>query len=829
MSTTADETTGGLAVQVARQSDAMTLTVPFTTPTPAAVFERGDALWAVFDTDTKLDLGALLRDRSGIVRSVDPIETAGARVLRIKLARPRLASVRFQGTAVAIDIGDAVTEQPRALTLTREAIVGGRRAMAIPFADPRAVHRLADPEAGDTLVVVTGLGPSRGFLTGRDYVEFATLTSAHGAVIREIADDLSVELAPDKITISRPEGLSISASDTAGRRSGLFRPPVFDPQLWGFDRAADFLERQRTLIDAAAEAAGPKRTAARLDLARFYLARQMYPEAKGVLDVVIADAAGGTDDPAAYLMRAFAELMMNRLPESQKDLSEPIVQRHQDTDIWRGLVLAKQSDWAGANDKFRNVEAAIASLPIQLQRLVLMEAVRASIEMKNYAAAANTLHGFETLGIGPDLEPAVAVLAGRVAEGLGRSGDALGDYRLAAGSTAGPAAAQGRLRETVLRYHLGDLKRSDVIADLEDLTTAWRGDDTETEALQLLARLYTQEGRYRDAFHVMRTALSAHPNSEAARRIQEEAAATFDSLFLAGKGDALPVIDALGLFYDFRELTPIGRRGDEMIRRLADRLASVDLLDQATELLKHQVDHRLQGAARAQVATRLAVMYLMARKPERALQTLRQTQSSGLATELRNQRLLIEGRALSDLGRPDLALEVVENVDGREAQRLRADILWSAKRWREAAEQIEVMMGDRWRDWQPLSEPERADVLRAAVGYALAGDTLGLGRFRDKYLAKMADGADRRAFEVASSPTAGSSEEFGTIAKMVGSTETLDSFLRDLRQRYPETGSFGTDPLPPASQSRVWSADRTPTGSVSGGRTTFAERMPPPW
>jgi predicted negative regulator of RcsB-dependent stress response len=60
-----------------------------------------------------------------------------------------------------------------------------------------------------------------------------------------------------------------------------------------------------------------------------------------------------------------------------------------------------------------------------------------------------------------------------------------------------------------------------------------------------------------------------------------------------------------------------------MIRHLTDRLVSVDLLDQATELLQHQVDHRLQGAARAQVAARLAVIYLMNRKPEKALATLR--------------------------------------------------------------------------------------------------------------------------------------------------------------------------------------------------------------
>ena len=110
----------------------------------------------------------------------------------------------------------------------------------------------------------------------------------------------------------------------------------------------------------------------------------------------------------------------------------------------------------------------------------------------------------------------------------------------------------------------------------------------------------------------------------------------------------MPAIDALALFYDFRELTPIGSRGDEMIRRLADRLVSVDLLDQAADLLQYQVDHRLQGAARAQVATRLAVIYLMNRKPDRALAALRATRSADLSNELRNQRLLLEARALSE-------------------------------------------------------------------------------------------------------------------------------------------------------------------------------------
>ena len=278
--------------------------------------------------------------------------------------------------------------------------------------------------------------------------------------------------------------------------------------------------------------------------------------------------------------------------------------------------------------------------------------------------------------------------------------------------SAGPATAQGKLREIELLYNLGQMSEQETVAALETLTTIWRGDATEAEGLRLLAHLYTKEARYREAFHVMRVALLAHPNSDLTRKIQDEAASTFESLFLSHKGDTLPPIEALGLFYDYRELTPIGRRGDEMIRRLADRLVAVDLLDQAAKLLQHQVDHRLQGAARAQVATKLAVIYLMDHKPDRALATLQSTRTAQLNNELRDQRLLLQARALSDLGRYNLALQVIQDIKSHQAMRLRADVLWSAHHWRKAAEQIELMYGERWRDFRPLDASERFDILR---------------------------------------------------------------------------------------------------------------------
>ncbi len=144
---------------------------------------------------------------------------------------------------------------------------------------------------------------------------------------------------------------------------------------------------------------------------------------------------------------------------------------------------------------------------------------------------------------------------------------------------------------------------------------------------------------------------------------------------------------------------------------------------------------------------------------------------------------------MSEVGRHDLALELITNIDSREAIRLRSDIFWSARRWRAAAEQIELLYGDRWRDFKPLNDAERSDILRAAIGYALSEEAMGLARLRDKYAPKMADGPDRRAFDVVSTPIGTSGPEFQSVAKKVANVNTLSAFLRDMNARYPDTAT----------------------------------------
>jgi tetratricopeptide (TPR) repeat protein len=509
----------------------------------------------------------------------------------------------------------------------------------------------------------------------------------------------------------------------------------------------------------------------------------------------LAGAKPGLEDPSALMLRSVASILVGRPEQGLKDLASPVIGTNYDSQLWRALAYARQGKWAEAREKFKNVEFAISSLPVELQRIVISEAMRASLEVRDYAGAAKRRGDLEVVGIPPEMKPAAAVLHGQLAEALGHDIDAQNDYKFAVDSPDRAAAAEGKLLDIMLRQKRNEIGEADALRELETLAMIWRGDGVEVKALQLLARIYSDTGHYSESLAAAKASTRLQPNSELSRQGQDAAAALFAQLYLSPKGDDLPPVDALAMFYEFHELTPIGRRGDEMIRRLADRLVAVDLLDQAADLLQYQVDKRLEGAARAQVAARLAMVYLTNRKPDRAISALRTTRIADLSGELRQQRLLLEARAQSDVGRHDLALDIISNIVGREAIRLRSDIYWASRRWRESSEQIELYYADRWRDFKPLNPVEKSDVIRAVVGYALAEDALGLARFREKYAPLMSGEADRAAFESASSPAAGNSSEFAMIAKMAASVDTLDGFLREMKTRFPDATARA--PLPP--------------------------------
>ena len=206
----------------------------------------------------------------------------------------------------------------------------------------------------------------------------------------------------------------------------------------------------------------------------------------------------------------------------------------------------------------------------------------------------------------------------------------------------------------------GKIGPEEAIRELESLRFAWRGDEFEFNLLRRLGRLYLQVEDYRNGLRTLRQAVTYFRDNEATKDVTQLMADAFIQLYLEDAADTMKPVQAIALYEEFRELTPGGERGDEMIRKLADRLAAVDLLDRAAQLLTQQVDFRLRGVQKAQVAARLATIYLINRQPENAENVLGRSETSGIPPDLQRRRTQLRARAQIDKGDSAAGLLTIE-------------------------------------------------------------------------------------------------------------------------------------------------------------------------
>lgn len=149
-------------------------------------------------------------------------------------------------------------------------------------------------------------------------------------------------------------------------------------------------------------------------------------------------------------------------------------------------------------------------------------------------------------------------------------------------------------------------------------------------------------------------------------------------------------------------------------------------------------------------------------------------------------------------------MELLTDVSGAQVEQIKADALWTAQKWGEAGEQIEKMLGARWHEGEALDAPERFDVLRAAVSFAMAEDKFSLERLRRKFYAKMVTTPDAGTFLlITESNSPSKTADLRGLARQIAGTDTLDAFLRDYRARFdvpPSPPKNDAAPVPPKSQ-----------------------------
>lgn len=785
------ESAAVVRVRAATEDGNLKMTFPFPIKTPLAAFSRANVVWVFFDTIVPFDLREIRRVAGDRVADITQTRSSGVTVLRLVMAHTSLVTASPLDKDWTITVGDTILEPTEPLKLSKGYREDGDYVVTVDIKDTGRVHTVADPIVGDVIAAITAYGPPRGLLKRQKLVDFTALPTAHGLAFVPRSDSVNIELAGDRVVVSRDGGgLVLTTGDLklqGVRREvdgSMFKSNYVNFNTWGREGEANLADQIASLELAAASAPEEERDGVRLAAARLLLARGFYTEAHGLIRMTAENNDAFSRDPTFLALRGVNNVLLGRTREARQDLTDRRLRNSLDTRLWLGLADAIDGKWRQAQVNFSEGEEAIAAYPESLQTRFRLAAIEAALNTNDMANASYHLDTLADVPMSDADRGKTEIMKGRYAEARSQTSEAIIAYEDAIATGVRPIVADAQWRLVNLQVAQGDIEPKDGIDTLENLIAIWRGDDIELQAMESLARLYIQDQNPRRAFELLQTAVLAHPNNKRTRDFHDAMVSAFADLYLAGGADQLSPVKALALFYDFRELTPVGRDGDEMIRRLSERLISVDLLDQAADLLSHQVANRLKGAARAQVATQLAMVHLMNREPAAALRVIQQSRQAVLPGRLQRRRIILEARALAETGRVDLAIERLKTMEGEDIDRLRADVLWRGESWQEAAQQIEGMLGDRWSGAVSLKETERQDVMRAAIGYSLAGDELGLDRLRRKFTSKMAQSPDASAFEVVTAPIADKGVEFRQMVRKIADIDTLESFIADHRARY---------------------------------------------
>jgi hypothetical protein len=784
---------GGVVRAIVASSGADAL-VSFTwaAPVGAAAFRRADAVWLVFDAPAELNIDEIRRAAARHLGAARAIRGERFAAVRVAVTAATQVSVVRDGATWTFSFGEAAAAPPRPVGVERRADENTAPYLFATLPSVTAVHTLPDDDVGDALIVATALGPPQGLTSRRTFQEVAALPSAHGLGFERAADGVFARVVDGEgVILERDRGLSLSSSAPAvaampeivAALEPSTLPGFVDFKAWSvppeeFALAHDALARRVATGTAPAED--------RMALARLLVGQEMGPEALGVLRIALAEDPRVLDDAQFRALRGAANVMAGRDKEAETDWNAGPLSDDAAAAVWRGYVASHVRDWREARRQFAEGRRALDAMRPDWRGRFLTAAAESALELNDLAGARRLIDEAYAEELPADVLEHARLMEARF---YAASGDEARATELAqrvadSGNEALEVAALYEI--TRLRQEQGLITPEQAVEELDALRFRWRGDEIELAIVRSLGAMYYEAGELRRGMQLIKTAASRFSDNPVARQLYGDMSDAFRRLFLDGESDALDPIEALALWYEFNDLTPVGADGDRMLRRLADRLIDFDLLEQAAELLAHQVDNRLRGVARAQVATDLAAVYLMDQRPEDALNTLRRTRIAGSPTGLVAERRLLEARALADLGRHAHALELLEIDRSPEAQKLKADVAWRAQLWPEAGRLLETTAGDAWRGEERLPRDAQSQVLRAAVAYRLARDGDGVRRLVSRFGPKMGDGPSAASWRTVTAEPEVDGVVLRDLAGRIAETDTLDAFLDEFRARRAE-------------------------------------------
>lgn len=800
-------------IQLQMSEEATLITVSSTQNFGMAAFELAGRLWIVNDKNDILVKPQASGPMADQYRNFE--EHRGDKGIAYVTQAPDREKILAQGGGVLwrlaigneVEIPEDAAAAPVRADVDREEVRSGK--LMWPLKTAKSVLRFNDPLTGQPVIAVTVEDAENFAGAPREFVDFEILHSPVGLAIAPKVSDLKVQIVRGGVEISKPDGLSMvdetllasmvapKTLENGERDDTPSGPRIFDFKGWQLGGAQNTNENKRIILGGLPIQSETARTEDIITLAKMYVANAMGPEALGALDYALQDRPALTESPEFSALYGVASALAYHNEEAYANLSKDVLKPFDEINFWRAYILADVGDWQQAAEVLPRHLDILNDYTLLLQNRLVPDLAEIALRAGDLNRA-DVLLGIANANKDTMLPPQLATLEylkGEAARQRNELEKTIEVWEPLTTGTDDLYRAKAGLALTRLKVDSGEMTPKEAIDELERLRYAWRGDQLEVQINYWLGKTYFENKEYLKGLKIMRDAVGYDTGTALGQRVAAEMADMFADLFLSDKIDSVNPMSAVSIYDEFKELVPLDERGNRIIEHLAENLATADLLGRAGDLLKYQLDHRLEGADVYRIGLRVAAIRLLDNQPDKAIEALNiaAAQLEKLPEEMRIDKrykniTMLRARALSRKGRPDQALALLNDLDrDQDMNRLRADIAWTAGYWDDAAEALgDVITDQNISLTRPLEDENTALLLQRGIALNLAGDRIALANMREKYSDLMAQTTKAKTFEVITRPRqSGALADRETLLSVVSEVDLFKEFLDSYKLATP--------------------------------------------
>lgn len=793
---------GQLRIRASETNDAFTIDYIADEELKAAAFIRSNRLWVVFDKYMVANHEGINSLLGGRVLTADHHSELSPTILTYSIMPYQNARMVKTTSGWQVSLRSNVSVPLLPIEIGHQTVSSVGENIFLMAGELGNVVNIEDPFIGDNLTIVTSGQSSQGVMQQNEFPEFNILKSAQGIAVELIADDIFVTRHETGVAVTGQYGLAVSKSNIPILRGAL--PVVIDngdPEMetaqqeprmlldfenWEIGPLEDegYTKNRHELLYQLSTVSNDDRNEARWNLAVFNLANDNAAEAIGILQLIAESEPVFIENPSYRAVLGVSNYKLRRFDRAIELFSHNTLVAELDVLLWRSLAFEAKGEYQKAMDDFNLGLDIVALQQDDHKAEFLFSSLRSANNLGDVEYMNRQLNAMRKMILNARQLTELDYWSGQMAEEMGDDALAGEEYEKVIAAGVRYPASIAKLARINQQYRLGEIEAMQAIDALEKLRFAWRGDDFELDILRQLGEFYVDQNEYRDGLFTLRQAATYFPRSPKSSGLTKKMTDIYYDLFLNGEAENMAPLSAMALFLEFRELTPLGTDGDTMTRNLASRMVTVDLLNDAADLLEFQVEYRLQGVARADIASDLAMIYVLNKEPEKALRILRSTRQSQVPDDIEFDRRMIEIRSLVELGSYEEAEVMLEGVSGEVSENLRSDIYWKTEDWARVVSHGHQLLGSRWSDSEELDINERQSVLRMAVALALDEDTIGLEDLRSQYMGHMENGTFGNAFEIITAKELRTGEDIRQLTQTIASVDRLETFMDSYRNEF---------------------------------------------